>query len=239
VNAGAAVLAGLAGVPVGAFLNVAVERVPDRRPLREGNPAWLGVPVQPWLLGDRDGPRRRLAVELATAVTFAALAAKWGDTTVVLPMLVLGAALVAVSFVDLEHLRIPDRLTFPALAVAVPLVALVSIDRDVTEALRGAVVGSLAYFALLFVAHLVSPRGMGFGDVKLALLLGLFLGWVGYRDGEEVAGPIEYVFYALMLGCLLGIVFGLAHRAITRDRSGFPFGPALAVSCVIVLLWVP
>jgi leader peptidase (prepilin peptidase)/N-methyltransferase len=239
VNLAAAGLAGLAGIPVGAFLNVAVERVPDRRPLREGNPAWLGVPVQPWLLGDRRGPRRRLAVELATAATFAVLAAKWGDTSVVLPMLVLGAALVAVSFVDLEHLRIPDRLTFPALAVAVPLIVGVSIERGATDALGGAGVGAAAYFAILFVAHLVSPRGMGFGDVKLALLLGLYLGWVGYRDDETVAGPLQYVFYALMLACLLGIAFGLAHRAITHDRTGFPFGPTLALGCVVVLLWVP
>ncbi|HJR26058.1 MAG TPA: A24 family peptidase, partial [Acidimicrobiales bacterium] len=196
-------------------------------------------PVQPWLLGDRAGPRRRLAVELATAATFAALAAQYGDSSVVLPMLVLGAALVAVSFVDLEHLRIPDRLTFPALAVAIPLVVAVSIERDATDALRGAAVGAVAYFAILFVAHLVSPRGMGFGDVKLALLLGLYLGWVGWRPGETLTGPVQYVFYGLMLGCVLGIAFGLAHRAITKDTGGFPFGPALAVSCVVILLWLP
>jgi leader peptidase (prepilin peptidase)/N-methyltransferase len=239
VNLGAAILAGLAGVPVGAFLNVLVETVPDRLPLREGGGAWFGVPVRPWILGDRAGPRRRLAVELATVATFAALAAQFGDTTVVLPMLVLGAALVAVSFVDLEHLRIPDRLTFPALAVALPLVVLVSIERDAADAISGALVGAVGYFAVLFVAHLVSPRGMGFGDVKLALLLGLYLGWLGWRPDEWVAGPVQYVFYGLMLGCVLGIVFGLAHRAATHDSSGFPFGPSLAVSCVIVLLWLP
>ena len=238
---GAAVLWGAAGIPVGAFLNVAIERVPDRRPLREGTPTWLGVPVQPWLLAgaaSREGqPRRRLAVELVTAAVFAALAAQWGDTTVVLPMLVLGAALVAVSFVDIEHLRIPDRLTFPALAVAVPLVVLASIDRDATRALRGAAIGAVLYFGILFLAHLISPRGMGFGDVKLALLMGLFLGWAGWDGGTE--GSVQYVLYGLVLGCVLGVVFGVVHRVVTRDRSGFPFGPALAVGCLVVLLWVP
>jgi leader peptidase (prepilin peptidase)/N-methyltransferase len=195
--------------------------------------------VRPWILGDRSGPRRRLAVELATVVTYAALAAQFGDTTVLLPMLVLGAALVAVSFVDLEHLRIPDRLTFPALALAVPLIVLVSIDRDATDALKGAAVGALAFFGVLFVTHLVSPRGMGFGDVKLALLLGLYLGWLGWPVDESYASAIRYVFYGLMLGCVLGVVFGLAHRAVTRDPGGFPFGPALAAGCLVVLVWLP
>jgi leader peptidase (prepilin peptidase)/N-methyltransferase len=236
------VLCGAAGIPVGAFLNVVIERVPDRRPLREGTPAWLGVPVQPWLLGGSaapraERPRRWLAVELVTAGVFAALGARWGDTSVVVPMLVLGAALVAVSFVDIEHLRIPDLLTFPALAVALPLVAVVSIERDATKTLRGAAAGAVLYFGILFVAHLVSPRGMGFGDVKLALLMGLYLGWAGWDGGTE--GSVQYVLYALVLGCLLGVVFGVVHRVVTRDRTGFPFGPALAAACLIVLLWVP
>ncbi len=247
MNLPVAVLCGAAGVPVGAFLNVVVERVPDRTPLRaavEGDPtpprAWLGVPVQPWLLrGPGDRQARWLAVELATAAVFAAFGARYGDSTVVLPLLILGACLVAVTFVDLEHLRIPDRITFPALAAAVPAIVVVSLERGAADALKGAAVGMVLYFVLLLLPHLAYPRGMGFGDVKLALVMGLYLGWLGWAPDEEVLGPFRQVLYALMLGCLLGVVFGLVHAAVTRRRGEFPFGPALAAACVVIAIWVP
>jgi leader peptidase (prepilin peptidase)/N-methyltransferase len=242
----AAVYCGLLGVPVGAFLNVVIERTPDRLPLRgvvdgEPNPprAWLGVPVQPWILRGSTADDRRgrwLAVELATAAVFAALGAQFGRSSVVVPMLVLGAALVAISFVDLELLRIPDRITFPALGVAVVTMAVVSAQHHVTDALWGALAGSSVYFGLLLLAHLVSPRGMGFGDVKLALLMGLFLGWLGWTPDDTVGGPVRLVLQSLVLGCLLGVVFGLTHQVVTKRRGEFPFGPSLALGCLVVLL---
>jgi leader peptidase (prepilin peptidase)/N-methyltransferase len=242
----AAVYCGLLGVPVGAFLNVVIERTPDRLPLRavvDDDPrppqAWLGVPVQPWILrGSGAGDRRArwLAVELATTAVFAVLGAQFGRTSVVLPMLVLGAALVAISFVDLELLRIPDRITFPALGAALVTMAVVSAQHHQTEALGGALAGSAIYFGLLLVAHLVSPRGMGFGDVKLALLMGLFLGWLGWTPGDSIGGPVRLVLQALVVGCLLGVVFGLGHQVITKRRGEFPFGPSLALGCLVVLL---
>lgn len=245
MNVTAAVLCAVAGVPVGAFLNIVVERTPDRVPLAatlEGDVApiqWLGLPVQPWLLrrGPRDQRRPRwLAVELVTVAVFAVLGATFGDTEAVLPLLVLGGALVAVSAVDIEHYRIPDRITFPALGMAAALLVVVSFTLDVTGALGSAAIGAATYFGILLLAHLVNPRGMGFGDVKLALLMGLFLGWWGYVTGPPVAEPIRLVLNALILGCLLGVVFGLAHRFVTRDRDGFPFGPSLAVACLAVLV---
>lgn len=243
---GAAIVCGAAGVPVGAFLNVVVDRTPDRTPLRavvdgEASPphSWLGVPVQPWLLRGRTGEakaRRWLAVELATVVVFAVLGHEFGRTEVVLPMLVLGAALVAISFVDLEHYRIPDRITFPALGLGGLGLLATSATLDLVDAVGGALVGAAAYFAILLVAHLVSPRGMGFGDVKLALLMGLFLGWVGWEPDDAVMGPVRLVLNALVLGCLLGVVFGVGHRLLTREREGFPFGPSLAAACLLVLV---
>ena len=92
---------------------------------------------------------------------------------------------------------------------------------------------------MLLLPHLVYPKGMGFGDVKLALVMGLYLGWVGWTGASPVAGPIRLVLYALMLGCLLGVVFGLVHAAVTRRRGEFPFGPALALACLIVVFYAP
>ena len=222
MNVAVAILCGLAGIPVGAFLNVVVERVPDRLPLR-------GAPRQ-----ERDA--RWLAVELVTVLVFGVLGGVFGDTEAVVPLLVLGAALVAVSAVDIELYRIPDRITFPALGIAAVSLVVVSLTLDLTGALGSALVGAGAYFAILLVAHLASPRGMGFGDVKLALLMGLFLGWWGYVTGPPVAEPIRLVLNALILGCLLGVVFGVAHRVVTKARDGFPFGPSLAVGCLVVLI---
>jgi leader peptidase (prepilin peptidase)/N-methyltransferase len=238
---------------VGSFLNVVVDRVPDRAPLRgprEGEacpPTEIGaVPFQPWLLrrgraaGDAAAlPRRWLWVELLTAVVFALLAARYGDDLAVVPLLVLGAGLVAVSVIDLQLLRIPDRVTFPALAASVPLIVVVSARDDTTDALRGALVGAVAYFVMLLLPHLVYPRGMGFGDVKLALLMGMFLGWLGWSESHPVMGPVQLVLYGLMLGCALGVVFGLLSAVVTRRRGEFPFGPALALACLVVALYAP
>ena len=242
---------GLLGIPVGSFLNVVIDRVPDKVPLRgerDGEPCppvdLAGIPTQPWLFRfgrDLEGslPRRWLWVELATAAAFVALALRYGDDLAVAPLLVLAAALVAVSVIDLQLLRIPDRVTFPALAISLPVLAAVSAADDYFGAVGGALLGAFAYFVLLLVPHLVYPRGMGFGDVKLALLMGLHLGWVGWTDQDPVAGPIQLVLYGLMLGCTLGVVFGLVHSAVTRRRGEFPFGPALALGCLVVVLYAP
>lgn len=236
------------GVPVGAFLNVVVDRTPERIALRaevEGDPTpprrWLGVPVQPWLLRGRVSDQRRrrwLWVELVTAVVFASLGARFGASTVLVPMLALGAGLVAVSAVDLELLRIPDRITFPTIGICAVTMVIASVERSATGALRGALVGAVAYFLLLLVAHLVSPRGMGFGDVKLALLMGMVLGWLGWDPEQTVVGPLQLVFRALVLGCVFGVVFGVGHQLITRKRGEFPFGPSLALGCLVVVLSV-
>lgn len=246
----AGVWCGLLGVPVGAFLNVVVERTPDRVPLRglvegEASPphAWLGVPVQPWLLRGRrpDAGERRtrwLVVELLTAAAFLLVGLRFGETTVVVPLLFLAAGLVAVSVVDLEHLRIPDRITFPTLGLVGLGIVGASLEQGVAGAISGAVVGAIAYFLLLLLAHLVSPRGMGFGDVKLALLLGAALGWLGWSEAEPVLGPLGLVLDALVAGCVLGVVFGVGDRLVTKRTDGFPFGPSLAIACLGVLLLV-
>jgi leader peptidase (prepilin peptidase)/N-methyltransferase len=250
-------LAGAAAVPIGSFLNVVIERSPttiglraevpesvdgDAAPVVPRTTKWLGVPVHPWILrrGSRaELPERWLLAELSTVAVFMVLATRYGDQAAILPLLVLGASLVAVTFVDLEHLRIPDRITFPTLGLlGVSLVA-VSIHLDAEARIRSALVGSVVYFVLLLLPHLVSPKGMGFGDVKLALVMGLALGWVGWHQDAPTLGPLRLVLYALMLGSLLGVVFGLAHSVVTKQRGAFPFGPALALACLVVVIYAP
>ncbi len=239
----------LLGLLVGSICNLLIDRVPDRaslRGLREGEPtspqSWLGIPAQPWILRlgrSPDGPLpiRWLWVELVTIAAFTELAVQYGDSWALAPLLLLATSLVTVSVIDLQVQRIPDRITFPTFLLSLPAIAAVSLRYDSTGSLRAAAVGALAYFLFLFATHLVYPAGMGFGDVKLAAVMGLFLGWLGWTDAYPVAGPLTLVFYALMLGCILGVVFGLAVQVATRRRGAFPFGPALAIGCFIVVLF--
>lgn len=241
--------AGALGLLVGAVCNVLVDRVPHKVPLtgpREGESvppqSWLGIPAQPWILrrgraADGVLPQRWLWVEIVTVAAFAELALQYGDSLVLVPLLVLAACLVTVSVIDLQLQRIPDRITFPTLAIALPLIVIVSAYYDASATVRGALVGSASYFLLLFVTHMIHPAGMGFGDVKLALVMGLFLGWLGWDADFPILGPVRLVLYALVIGCVLGVGFGLAMRAVTKDRGGFAFGPALAIGCFVVVLF--
>lgn len=248
MNTAAAIGFGMLGVPVGSFLNVVIDRVPNKHRLRgtlDGEAVApvevLGVATQPWLLrrgkDDASLPRRWLWVELLTATVFALLGGRYGNHLIVAPLLLLGASLVAVSVIDLQVLRIPDRITFPTLALSVPLVVVVSARSDALDAVQGALLGAVAYFLALLIPHLIYPRGMGFGDVKLALVMGLYVGWLGWTEVHPVGGPVQFVLYALMLGCALGVVFGVLSALITRRREEFPFGPALALGCLIVVLF--
>ncbi len=237
------------GLLVGAVCNLLIDRVPDKVALtgpREGEvtppQSWLGVPAQPWILrlGRSPGgalPMRWLWVELVTVAAFAELAVQYSETWALVPLLLLTGCLVTVSVIDLQVQRIPDRITFPTFALSVPAIVLVSLVEDVPDAIAGAFVGAAGYFIFLFVTHLIYPAGMGFGDVKLAAVMGLYVGWLGWSGALPVAGPLRLVFYALMLGCILGVGFGLAVQIATRRRGAFPFGPALALGCYVVVLF--
>jgi len=213
--------------------------------------ALLGVLVSPYLLrlvvqvpamatvgyvSDEDPTitpaTRERAVRILTPVAFAVMAWRWEATTVLVPFLFLAAVLVVVSLIDLEHYRIPDRIVFPALGISAGLIAFVSILEGFDPVfLRNAVIGSVAYFTLLLVPHLIYPKGMGFGDVKLALLMGLYLGWI-YADPFR---SIALIMWALVLGSLLGVLAGVGFALIRGRRAEFPFGPALALGCLLAI----
>jgi leader peptidase (prepilin peptidase)/N-methyltransferase len=138
--------------------------------------------------------------------------------------------LVAVSVVDIRERRIPNRILFPALAAGGAGIVVVALVEDDPGSVALAAVGAALYFVLLLVPHLVNPAGMGFGDVKLGLLMGMFLGWLA----PDVAGVISLVFAAVILGMVLAVIIGLVVRA--GWHGTFPLGPALAAATVVVVL---
>jgi len=272
------VLALPAGLLVGGFVTMLVDRVPDKTPLSWGSrcphcehglSVGDSVPVVSWVV--RRGRCRHCdvaitpaypVVELLTAALFVAVALRFGAEWVVVPPLILVAALMALSVIDLYVYRLPDRIVFPAVGLSAVAMVFVAIAIDRPGALGRAAAGGAGYFLLLFVAHLVSPRGMGFGDVKLALLLGLHLGWTAGTSNYIGWAPVlRLVFYSLLISSLLGVVVGLLiavlRRSTGRDliadpeadadtddgqpqrllANSFPFGPALAAGAMIAVLF--
>jgi len=206
------------GLVVGWMLDPVITRVPRKR-------AVLGPPAP----DEPPSPRgRRVTVAIANAVLFGAMAARFDDSWTLVAYLVLTAALLALSVIDLETYLLPNRIVYPltvAMLVLLPLGLLA--DGDLGAYGRGLLAAVIA-FAVFFVVHLVSPRGMGFGDVKLSFTLGLALGCVGW--GEMVLG--------LFLGFLYGAVIGLfliVTKLRGRDQA-VPFGPFLAAGAITALL---
>ena len=170
-------------------------------------------------------------VELATGGFFALVAAVvWPWTAVpteaaplvaalleLVAFLWLAGASVALAIIDVEHHRLPDTIVLPSYAVGLVLLGASSALSGEWDALLRGVVGMAALFVFYLALALVKPGAMGLGDVKLAGVLGLWLGWLGW--GELVVGA----FAAFLLGGLFSIVLLATRRA--QRTGGIPFGP--------------
>jgi leader peptidase (prepilin peptidase)/N-methyltransferase len=210
------------GLVVGRALTVVVDRVPARAPI---GPDLARLARKPFA---KTPGRHSPVLELATAVLFTAAALRLGSDWALPAFLVFFAALVAVTVIDLEHYIVPNRIVLATLVVSVPLLGLAALVEGDWSSLRTALIGSVAAGTGLLVINLISPRGMGMGDVKLALVLGLYLGWL----------DLGHVLLGLFLGFLLGAVGGVALIALklrTR-RDHVPFAPFLAGGAILAVL---
>jgi leader peptidase (prepilin peptidase)/N-methyltransferase len=134
---------------------------------------------------------------------------------------------VVASAVDVRLHRLPDRLTAGATLLVTAAVAMAAVVTGDVELLGRAAAGAALLAGLLLLVHLCSPRGMGFGDVKLGVPLGLAVGATG----------VAHVVVALVVASLIGAVAGLVVLARYRDRvRAFAFGPCLCAGAVLVLL---
>ena len=235
----------LLGLCVGSFLNVVIARVPKKESVvaprsrcpRCGTRLATrdNVPVVSWLL--LGGKCRTCTepisvryplVELGTAVLFALTALRFGVDAALPAFLVFVAALIAITAIDLELYIVPNRIVYPTLFVSAPLLLIAAAVDGEWRSARDAAIGGLAAFATFLVIHLVSPRGMGFGDVRLSGVIGMFLGWLS----------LWHVALGLFLAFLLASVIGVGLIAARlRDRkSHIPFGPFLALGAVLAVL---
>jgi len=210
-----AVCAG-AGLLAGMGLEIVVDRVPQREPLTG------------WSRRDLHPPRAALLAGVTVSL-FVGLALRYHDSWVLPAFLALAAGLVVLSVIDLEHFLLPNRIVYPLTVATVALLGLAAVGDHAWAAFGRAVLGGVVAMVALGVLHLVSPRSMGFGDVKLAFVLGLVLGWLGWS--ELVLG--------LFCGFLAGAVVGLALIVLRHRgrKDHLPFGPFLAFGTLVVLLW--
>ncbi len=234
------------GLLVGSFLNVVIWRVPrgesvvsppSHCPTCGRGLRWRdNIPVLSWILlrgrcRDCGEPisRRYPLVELATAAVFAAMAAAIGLDAALPAFLYLAAIGVALWMIDIDVKRLPDAIVLPSYAVGIVLLGIAALATGRWDDLVRALIGMVALYGFYFVLAFAYPAGMGFGDVKLAGVLGLYLGWLGWA--ELVVGG----FLGFLLGGLVGLGLLMTRRA--GRKSQIPFGPYMLAGAFISILW--
>lgn len=217
---------------------------PRARCVRCDRPLGLaGLPTLPATTagGRCRGCRARLApryvvVELVTGTLFALAAAAVGWSIALVPVLALFAGLVAMSAVDLAVMRIPTRFVYATALLTMTGLALVAVVDGPARRLAGAAVGAAVLGGFLLVLHLIAPRALGFGDVRLATLVGAVAGWAAWRSDHPMLTPIQGVLNVALIAGLVGSVVGLVLLVMRGGDRPFPFGPALATGGMVVTL---
>lgn len=239
----AVVLAGILGLIFGSFGTVAAHRIPRRETIVTGRSkcpncgrqikAVENIPVVSYLALRGRCPGCGVSIsarypltELATGLLFALAVIEFGFTVTAAVYAAFFWVLVVLTAIDLEHKLLPNRVVYPAFIVGwVALVGAAFIEDD-TSRLTSAAVGAVIFGGFFLLVAFVYPAGMGGGDVKLAFVLGTFLGYAG-GIGAVVAG----MFLSFLLGGVTGVV---AMKLSGQGRKmQIPFGPFLALGSVI------
>ena len=239
---------GLLGIAVGSFLNVVIYRVPRNEsivrprsacpacgtPIREKD----NVPVFSWLVlrghcRDCHAPIsvRYPLVEFGCGVLFASIAARFGFHWDLPAFLALGAGLLALSCIDVELMLLPKKIVYPLTIVVAALLLVAAAATGQWHHYVVGVLSAVVWFAVFYLMNLVSPRLLGFGDVRLALVLGLSLGWLGV--GYVLLG----FFGANLIGAVIGVTL-IVTKHVDR-QSRIPYGVFLALGWGVAVLAGP
>jgi len=235
------------GLAIGSFLNVCIYRLPAKRSLlRPGSHCpHCGSPIRPYdnipllsyliLTGRCRQCKAKISiryplVELLTGLLFVALFVVYGPTLQFLIFSLLVASLLVITLIDLDLSIIPDRITLPGIVIGLLLspfsTHLGSGVRGITTAAIGLAVGGILFFLIALLGELIFKKeSMGGGDIKLAAMLGAFLGW---------KGALVSFFLAFFVGAIVGGVMVLVSSKGRGSR--IPFGPFLALGATCYLL---
>ena len=232
------------GLFVGSFLNVVIYRVPAGESVvkpRSRCPkcgtqitSMDNIPVLSWFIlqgkcrtcGVHISARYPL-IELGTAGLFGCVGFWLGPAWDLSAFLYLAAIGIALTMIDLDTRRLPNAIVLPSYGVALALLGVAGVADDRLFDLGRACAGGVIAFGIYFLLALIYPAGMGFGDVKLAGVLGLYLGWVGWPS----------LAVGIFASFLIGAVVGLALIAAGRGgrKTAVPFGPFMVVGTFIGL----
>lgn len=236
---------------VGSFVNTLIVRVPTEEKILRPGPHCQSceaslrardlVPVVSWVASKgrcnhcgEAVPVGYPLVEVANVVLWALAAARFGVSWELPVYLALFSVLLALSVIDLELYLLPNRLTYPSIVASIVLVPVLSVllREDPAGAIRSAYLGGIGYPLFLFLMVLlfeliVRKEAMGMGDVKLAVILGMWVGWI----------HLVLVIYALLFACVLGVVVGGVVLIVRRESRAFPFGPWLALGAIAAILF--
>jgi leader peptidase (prepilin peptidase)/N-methyltransferase len=230
------------GLVFGSFLTVAIHRVPAEEslvrprsrcpscgtPLRNVD----NFPVVSWLMlrGRCHACGARISavyplMELATGGLFVAVALVYNDPWQAILLAPFCGMLVALSVIDIQVKRLPNRLVYPSVLIAAPYIVLADLAGGHLDAIRAGL-GFLAYGVGLLIVALIAPQGMGMGDVKLAGLIGLVLGSLGLGLVAVAAG------FGILFGGVGAIVALLSGAG---RKSKVPYGPFMAAGALVVV----
>ena len=194
---------------------------------------WQNIPIISWLIlkgkcASCNNPIsiRYPAIEAITALLSLVIAYTFGATEQALLYIVITWALVALTFIDIDHMLLPDQLTLPLVWLAL-IAAVAGITITPSDAIMGAAFGYLSLWSVFWLFKLVTGKeGMGYGDFKLLALFGALLGW-------------QSLLTIILLSSVVGAIIGIALLSIQgKDKaSPIPFGPYLAIAGWITLLW--
>ena len=216
MKAAVAVLCALLGIPGGLLANLLVERIPEKRRLRPFPPARTMAAT-----------RLQILTIVVTIALFAGAGLRFGTDWAVPAYLVFFVCLVSISVIDSQRQIIPNYIVYPTIFVSVPLLALAALADGEWDRFGQAMLGATLAWLALFAIHMISPGGMGFGDVRLAFVLGLFLGWI------NLSHVVTGMFMGVVLISVVGIV--LAVLRLRSLQEHIAFGPFLAVGSTVAV----
>lgn len=171
-------------------------------------------------------------VEALNGVLWALAAWRFGPHLLVVPYLFCFSVLLALSAIDLQIYRLPDRITLTAGVISLVMLSIVAVVEGEPMWIAAALISGVGYFLFLLVPAVVYPRGMGFGDVKLVGLLGLYLGFL-----TPSYVPVLAVL-SVVISSVIGLVVGLGVLVARGGKSRpYPFGPWLALGGVVSVLF--
>ncbi len=231
------------GAIVGSFLNVCIYRIPAGKSIVRPSSHCPGckhpirfydnIPILSYLIlgGKCRHCKAKISIQYPIVELLTALAAlifflRYGMSWTCLFYFLFTAALIAITFIDLEHQIIPDVITLPGIPFFA-LAAIFLLKLPYLESVLGIVIGGGVLFLVGFGYELIKKReGMGGGDIKLFAMIGGFLGW-------------KSLIFVLLVSSFLGAIIGISVIIYKKGdmKYAIPFGPFLSIAAISYLFW--